>query len=41
MTDHRINLTLYKLDSVMEGEGLTELVDGCTAYFNAELLKGS
>ena len=40
MTDHRINLTLYKLDSVMEGDGLPELVDGCTAYFNAELLKG-
>ena len=41
VTDHRINLTLYKLDSVMEGEGLGELVDGCTAYFNAELLKGA
>ena len=40
VTDHRINLTLYKLDSVMEGDGLPELVDGCTAYFNAELLKG-
>ena len=40
VTDHRINLTLYKLDSVMEGGGLVELIDGCTAYFNAELLKG-
>ncbi len=26
MTDHRINLTLYKLDAVMEGD-LTELLD--------------
>ena len=39
ITDHRINLTLYKLDSVMEGPALTEVVDACTAYFNAELLK--
>lgn len=41
VTDHRINLTLYKLDSVMEGDGLLELIDGCTSYFNAELLKGN
>jgi peptide chain release factor 1 len=41
VTDHRINLTLYKLDSVMEGDGLPEMIDGCVAYFNAELLRGS
>ena len=40
VTDHRINLTLYKLDGIMEGSGLGELIDGCTAHFNAELLKG-
>tara|TARA_B100000674_G_C37825148_1_gene907735 strand:- start:37 stop:1101 length:1065 start_codon:yes stop_codon:yes gene_type:complete len=40
VTDHRINLTLYKLDSIMEGDALPELIDGCVAYFNAELLKG-
>ena len=26
VTDHRINLTLYKLDRIMEGEGLDEIV---------------
>ena len=31
MTDHRINLTLYSLDQIMEGEGLDEIVDGLTA----------
>ena len=25
VTDHRINLTLYKLDKVMEGEALDEM----------------
>ena len=39
VTDHRIGLTLYKLDAITEGGGLGEVVDGCTAYFNAELLK--
>ncbi|MBL8446999.1 MAG: peptide chain release factor 1 [Zoogloeaceae bacterium] len=37
VTDHRINLTLYKLDAVMEGE-LDELVDGLTAEHQADLL---
>ena len=41
VTDHRIGLTLYKLDSIVEGSGLGEVIDGCTAYFNAELLKGN
>jgi peptide chain release factor 1 len=40
LTDHRINLTLYKLDAIVEGPALAEVVDACTAYFNAELLKG-
>ena len=40
ITDHRIGLTLYKLDEVIAGTGLGEVVDACTAYFNAELLKG-
>ena len=30
MTDHRINLTLYKLDQVMQGD-LDEIVDALTA----------
>jgi len=39
LTDHRIGLTLYRLDSIVEGGGLHEVIDACTAYFNAELLK--
>ncbi len=30
VTDHRIDLTLYKLDKVMNGD-LTEIIDGCIA----------
>ncbi|AKU10685.1 peptide chain release factor 1 [Azoarcus sp. CIB] len=37
VTDHRINLTLYKLDAVMEGE-IDELVGALTAEHQAELL---
>jgi peptide chain release factor 1 len=38
VTDHRINLTLYKLDKVMEGEALDEVVDVLTTAHQAELL---
>ena len=27
VTDHRINLTLHKLDAILEGPGLAELID--------------
>ncbi|HOY02023.1 MAG TPA: peptide chain release factor 1, partial [Zoogloea sp.] len=37
ITDHRINLTLYKLDAVMQGE-LDEVLDALTAEHQAELL---
>lgn len=37
MTDHRINLTLYKLDYIMDGD-LTDLMSGLTAFHEAELL---
>ena len=37
ITDHRINLTLYKLDMVMEGD-LDELTDSLMAEHQAELL---
>ncbi|HRP97633.1 MAG TPA: peptide chain release factor 1, partial [Rhodocyclaceae bacterium] len=37
VTDHRINLTLYKLDAVMEGD-LQELVDALTLEHQAGLL---
>ena len=37
MTDHRINLTLYKLDFIMDGD-LTELSNALAAEHQAELL---
>jgi peptide chain release factor 1 len=37
ITDHRINLTLYKLDAAMQGE-LDELIDALTAEHQADLL---
>ncbi|MDP1733114.1 MAG: peptide chain release factor 1 [Sulfuritalea sp.] len=37
ITDHRINLTLYKIDAIMDGD-LDELVAGLTAEHQAELL---
>ena len=38
MTDHRINLTLYKLDEMMQGLVLDEVIDALTAQRQAELL---
>ncbi len=37
ITDHRINLTLYKLDMVMDGD-LNEIIDALTTEHRAELL---
>jgi peptide chain release factor 1 len=38
VTDHRINLTLHKLDEVLEGGGLGELLDALIAEDQAERL---
>lgn len=38
LTDHRIGLTLYKLDRVMEGD-LAELLDAVVAHYQAVLLQ--
>ena len=38
ITDHRINMTLYKLDRIIAGEGLDELIDALTADYQANLL---
>ena len=38
VTDHRINLTLYKLPQVIEGGALDELIDALTIEHQAELL---
>ena len=37
VTDHRVNLTLYKIDNIMEGE-LDEIIDALTAAERAERL---
>jgi peptide chain release factor 1 len=38
VTDHRINLTLYKLPQVVEGEALNELIDALVTENQAALL---
>jgi peptide chain release factor 1 len=38
VTDHRINLTLYKLPQVVSGEALHELIDALTTEHQAALL---
>jgi len=38
VSDHRINLTVHKLDRVLEGEALDELVDALTAEDEAQKL---
>ncbi len=38
MTDHRIGLTLYRLDSIMTGD-ISEITDSLRAYYQMEALK--
>jgi peptide chain release factor 1 len=38
VTDHRINLTIHKLDQIMEGDGLDEIVDALTTEDQAAQL---
>jgi peptide chain release factor 1 len=38
ITDHRINLTLYKLDQIMQGQGLDEMIDALASEDQAERL---
>jgi peptide chain release factor 1 len=38
VTDHRINLTLYKLEQVMEGPALKELIEALSNEYQSELL---
>ena len=40
MTDHRIGLTLYKLESILNGD-LTELFDALITFDQAEKLQAS
>ncbi len=38
LTDHRINLTLYKLDSVMQGD-IEEIIDGLRTHAQAQAMQ--
>jgi len=38
VTDHRINLTLYKLDQVLSGEALDEIIEALITEHQATLL---
>ncbi|MEF2145002.1 MAG: peptide chain release factor 1 [Desulfovibrionaceae bacterium] len=40
ITDHRINLTLYKLDQVMEGD-LEDIVSALVSHYQTEAMKSS
>ena len=40
MTDHRIGLTLYKIDSILDGE-LDEIIDALITADRAEKLRAS
>ena len=40
VSDHRINLTLYKLDTILDGGTLDDIIDPLNTYFQAEALKG-
>ncbi|MCA3665637.1 MAG: peptide chain release factor 1, partial [Methylobacterium sp.] len=38
--DHRINLTLYKIEAILEGSGLEELIEALITEHQARLLAG-
>ena len=38
VTDHRIGLTLYKLDAILNGD-LDEIIDPIIAFYRTEMLK--
>ncbi|MGE0174077.1 MAG: peptide chain release factor 1 [Oligoflexales bacterium] len=40
LTDHRINLTIYKLDVIMEGD-IFEVTDALASYYQSEQLKNA
>ncbi|GBB86272.1 hypothetical protein RclHR1_01270018 [Rhizophagus clarus] len=41
VTDHRINLTLYELDNVLNGESLQVIVDGLKVHNQIDMLQSS
>jgi len=38
-TDHRVGLTLYKLEAIMQGD-LDEVIETLTTHYQAELMAG-
>jgi peptide chain release factor 1 len=40
MTDHRIGLTLYKLESIIQGD-IDDIIDELTAYYQAQALQNA
>jgi len=40
MTDHRIGLTLYKLESILQGD-IAEIIDGLSTFYQAQALKNA
>jgi peptide chain release factor 1 len=40
VTDHRIGLTLYKLESILQGD-IDELIENLVTYFQTEALQNS
>ena len=38
VTDHRIGLTLYKLENILEGD-LTEIIESLTTYYQSQALQ--
>lgn len=41
LTDHRINLTLYKLEEIMLNGSLDEVIDPLITHYQAEAIKGA
>jgi len=41
ISDHRANLTLYRLDAIMEGGLFDEIIDPILAHFQAEAIKAA
>lgn len=39
ITDHRIGLTIYRLDAIMQGGLFDEVIEPCNMFFEAEKLK--
>jgi peptide chain release factor 1 len=38
VTDHRIGLTLYRLEAILQGD-IQELIDGLTTHYQAQALQ--